>query len=94
MAEMPFKKDAENSIPTNFKATSLTKDPPKHNLYLRNVFGYRCYDCKDNIKFTSSKSSFIFFAGSVAVKMDTQTYRQDFFTEHVDDIVAIDISSD
>ena len=94
LAEKPFKKQAEQSIPDGYKPSTKSKDPPEGNLYMRHIFSYRSFDCKGNLFFLDSSELCVFSAASVAVVMNTETKAQKFFSNHQDDLVSMDMSRD
>ena len=61
---------------------------PESTLTLERVHGYRGYDSRNNLKFTSN-GNIVFPAAGIAVVMDSKTGKQEFFTMHDDDVVSI-----
>ena len=63
---------------------------PSQSLTMKHVFGYRSYDCRNNIKF-DSKGNIVYHQGSVGIVMNNQN-KQFYMNEHKDDIVCLDIN--
>ena len=63
---------------------------PSQSLTMKHVFGYRSYDCRNNIKF-DSKGNIVYHQGSVGIVMNNKN-EQFYMNEHKDDIVCLDIN--
>jgi len=81
-------------------------DAPKENYALEYVYGYRTYDCRQNLYFTST-GKVVFNVAALGVILDPATNTQKFFgsgtigagmkpisDQHDDDIVCLSISPD
>jgi WD40 repeat protein/Ca2+-binding EF-hand superfamily protein len=92
--DLPFEHIIAKSIPQNFKPNLKSKDPPDGNLYLKHVFGVRASDCKNTIKLLANDYEVVYPSGSLVIVTNMKTKKQRFFTGHLDDVIAIDLSSD
>ena len=54
MAVKPWKGAVKASVPDNYKPCKGEDDPPEANLELEYVYGYRCHDVRDNLRYDSS----------------------------------------
>ena len=59
---------------------------------MKYIFGYRSFDCRNNIKF-DSKGNAVYHQGAVGIVMNKDN-QQNFMNEHKDDIVCLDVSGD
>jgi microtubule-associated protein-like 6 len=78
---------------------AVDKTEPGVNLTLEHVYGYRCFDTRQNVFYTGSGNEVVYMAASVGIVMDTSSGRQKFFGAgnvrevkgHSDDITALAI---
>ena len=63
-----------------------TKTAPKGQLKLEWVYGYRGYQCRNNVYYMASKE-IVFFVAGVGVVYNHREHRQKFFLGHDDDII-------
>ena len=54
------------------------------------MFGYRSYDCRNNVKF-DAKGQIIYHQAAIGIAMDPNKKTQTFITEHHDDISCLDV---
>lgn len=81
---------AKTSQPSEFKPKSSDSNPPEANLQLDYIYGYRCHDCRNNLKF-GPQNEVIYHTAAVGIVLDSKKNQQQFFLEHTDDIIALDI---
>lgn len=65
-------------------------ESPSQTLEIDYVFGYRSYDCRNNVKF-DSKGKIIYHQAAIGIVLDPKTKNQIFITEHHDDISCLDV---
>ncbi len=87
-ASKPFLGEVRASTPKNFVPSKGAGEVPNENLKLKYVHGYRGFDSKDNVKFTS-KGDVLFHSAAVDILLDTHSNNQTFFTSHDEDIVSL-----
>ena len=63
---------------------------PLQKLELEFVHGYRGYDCRDNLFYTS-KGKVVYHIAAVGIVLDKNEKKQCFYTQHTDDILCLDI---
>jgi microtubule-associated protein-like 6 len=63
---------------------------PESGLSLSRVHGYRGYDSRNNLKFTSN-NRLAFPAAGLAIVQDIDSLSQEFFTMHDDDVVSLSL---
>lgn len=80
----------KNGAPSNWKPGKGDCNPPAAWLDLEYIYGYRCFDSRNNIKFNNN-GDLIYFTAAVGISLDTVKNQQKFFFEHTDDITCIDI---
>jgi hypothetical protein len=57
------------------------------------VFGYRSFDCRNNVKFDAS-NRVVYHQAAIGIVMDPNRKDQKFIVNHHDDISCLDISDD
>ena len=65
-------------------------EAPLQSLELNYVHGYRGYDCRDNL-FYSSRGEIIYHIAALGIVYDKSEKKQRFYTKHTDDILCLDI---
>eukprot|EP01038_Epipyxis_sp_PR26KG_P010144 gene10144-13646_t len=91
LANPAWKKTAERMVPKDIKPPN-TK--PSSNLSLEWVYGYRGFDCRNNVRYVGSNDNQVLFtAAGVSVVQSSSNQpdhrSQSFFYEHSDDIISI-----
>lgn len=79
--------------PSGYKepAGEVLGEAPSSSLELKFVYGYRGWDCRNNIGFGDSTFNVIYHIAGVGVMYNSQTHQQVHNTEHDDDILCLDI---
>jgi len=67
---MPWLKQIENATPTNYKIKKGEDNPPNAFLTLEYVYGYRCHDARNNLKFTANGKKVVYHAAAVGIVLD------------------------
>ncbi|CAD8173443.1 unnamed protein product [Paramecium pentaurelia] len=62
-------------------------NPPNATLEIDHVYGFRCFDTRNNIKY-SIENELIYHTGSLVIK---DGEKQEFFMEHTDDVTCLDV---
>ena len=62
----------KNSKPDNYKPSKNDSLPPSASLDLEYVFGYRCHDTRNNLRYASD-GKFVYHTAAVGVVMDAAT---------------------
>lgn len=93
MAVKPWKGVIDNSVPSNYKPSKSDGDAPDANLKLEYVYGYRCHDCRNNLRYTK-KDHFVYHTAAVGIAMDPFKNTQKFHFGHKDDIMSFAIHPD
>ena len=88
--EMPWKKQ--------IKGLELLKeaiDAPAQTLSIEHVYGYRSYDCRNNIKWDmNGKLVYHQAAIGIVVSLKGNASHQSYLMEHQDDISCLDVCGD
>ena len=87
--------------PPDYPPEMLT-GPPSMNLNLEYIYGYRCFDTRQNIFYTSQPNEIVYMAAAVGICMNTQYNSQRFMgageskqaNGHTDDITALCVHPD
>jgi microtubule-associated protein-like 6 len=87
-ASKPFLGEVKASTPKNFIPSKGAGEIPSENIKLKYIHGYRGFDSKDNVKFTS-KGDVLFHSAAVDIVLDIKSNNQSFFSSHEDDIVSL-----
>lgn len=93
MAVKPWKGVIDNSVPSNYKPSKTDGNAPDANLKLEYVYGYRCHDCRNNLRYTK-KDHFVYHTAAVGITMDPFKNTQKFHFGHKDDIMSFAIHPD
>lgn len=88
MAVRPWEGVIKNSEPTKFKPHPAQGEAPEAALELEHIYGYRCFDSRNNIAY-DTKGELIYPAAGVAVCHNQRTNRQRHFMQHNDDITCL-----
>ena len=89
-ASKPFLGEVKASTPKDFIPAKDSSEAPKEGLKLKYIHGYRGFDTKDNVKFTST-GNIIFHSAAADIVMNVNDNTQTFFTGHDEDIVSLSI---
>ena len=81
---------AKNSQPSEYKPKNGDSNPPEDNLQLDYVYGYRCHDARNNLKY-GPQNEVVYHTAAVGIVLDSKKNTQQFFMEHNDDIISIDL---
>lgn len=71
MAVKPWLGVVENSVPTNYKPSPRDGEAPDATLELEHVYGYRCHDTRNNLRYTA-KGLIVYHAAGVGLVHDTK----------------------
>ena len=63
---------------------------PDNGLVLDFVFGYRGYDCRNNIFYTAQKE-IVYHVAALGILYNPETNTQRFYTKHTDDILCLSL---
>ena len=93
MAVKPYLGVVKNSVPSDFDAKKVDNSEPSMGLELEYVHGYRCFDTRNNLRYTN-EGNVIFHSAAVGVVMDPRSNTQKFNTVNTDDIICMDMHGD
>jgi len=88
MAVKPWVGVVQNSVPTGYKPSKQDGAPPDATLELQHIYGYRCHDARNNVRYTA-QGTVVYHAAGVGVVLNKEQNTQKFFMEHNDDILCI-----
>lgn len=91
MAVKPWLGVIKNSVPSNYKPSKSDYLGPDATLELEYVFGYRCHDTRNNLRFAND-GKLVYHTAGVGIVMDTQTNTQKFFRDHKSDILCLAVN--
>lgn len=75
--------------PSDWKESPGAGDPPDASLELSFVYGYRGWDCRNNIDYANNKLVIIYHVAAVGIVLNTKDQRQIHNTDHDDDIISL-----
>ena len=75
--------------PSTWKEGIADDQPPRGDLELSHVYGYRSQDVRSNLQYTSSATEFVYHAAAVGIVYDPQQRRQRYNLSHTDDIISL-----
>ena len=91
-AVKPWIGEVKASTPRDFQLTKNSHMAPSQNLKkLRYVFGYRAFDTRMNVKYTSDPNKIVYHTAALGIVLDKSTNTQTYFTHHEEDIVSLAI---
>lgn len=61
---------------------------PDANITLSYVHGYRCYDARNNVKWTKNQHV-VYCAGALGIVLDPIANEQTFFVQHERDVLSL-----
>jgi HELP motif/WD domain, G-beta repeat len=64
-------------------------DAPNTSLELKFVYGYRGWDCRNNISYADSTQEIVYHVAGVGIVFNSEKQTQIFNTEHDDDILCL-----
>lgn len=82
--------NVKNGAPSAWKPSKGDGNPPAAWLDLEYVYGFRSFDVRNNLKFTTN-GDLVYHQAAVGIALDTMKNQQKFFLEHTDDITCIDV---
>ncbi len=89
-ASKPYLGEVKASTPKNFVVPKNAAEAPKEGLKLKYVFGYRAFDTRMNVKYTSD-GKIVYHTAALGVVLDKNLNEQTFFTNHDEDMVCLAI---
>ena len=93
MAVKPWKGVVDNSVPSDYKPSKLDGAKPDANLELEYVYGYRCHDVRNNLRYTPD-DHFVYHTAALGICLNPNKNTQRFHFGHMDDIMSIAIHPD
>ena len=93
MAVKPFLGQVKAMTPIGFVASKTAGQAPNTNLKLKWAHGFRSFDTRGNLKYTSD-GSILFTTAGVGVVQNCTKMTQEFFNLHKEDIVALALHPD
>jgi len=89
-ASKPYLGEVKASTPKGFVVTKSAGEPPKEGIKLKYVFGYRAFDTRMNVKYTS-EGKIVYHTAALGIVLDKNSNEQSFFTNHDEDMVCLAI---
>uniref|UniRef100_A0A803SL06 EMAP like 6 n=1 Tax=Anolis carolinensis TaxID=28377 RepID=A0A803SL06_ANOCA len=68
------------------------KKQPAEHLALDHVFGYRGFDCRNNLHYLNDGADIIFHTAAACIVQNLSTGSQTFYLEHTDDILCLTVN--
>ena len=88
MAVKPWLGEVKASAPNGYVAPKTQSKIPEENMVLLKVHGYRCFDSRNNLRYTNT-GKVVYPAAALGVVMDLSSRDQMFFSMHDDDVVCL-----
>ena len=92
MAVVPWKGAVRE--PTGWKEPEFLGQAPDASLELKFVYGYRGWDCRNNIGFAGNRHLVTYHIAAIGIVFNTQTQTQIHSTEHDNDITCLAVHPD
>ena len=80
----------KDQAPSGYAPTPDSNCPPNAYLDLEYVYGFRCHDVRNNIRY-GNKGQVVYHTAGVGIVMDSDKMTQKHFLDHSDDITCLDI---
>lgn len=77
--------------PSNFKEPPNVASTPDSTLQLSFVYGYRGWDCRNNLGFADSINEVVYHVAGIGIVYNSNDHTQVLNTEHDDDIISLAI---
>ncbi len=91
MAVKPWVGTVAKSVPSNFnKKDKKLATIPDQTLDLEYVYGYRCEDTRNNLRYNLN-NQLVYHTAAVGIVMNQTNNSQKHFLEHNDDIISLDV---
>lgn len=85
-----FLEEIKKANPDEYRGFQKSRgNAPENNLSIKHVFGFRCYDTKNSVKYTSNQNKVLFISSGLGVVMDMSSKKQSFFFQHKNEVVSI-----
>ncbi len=85
MAVKPWIGVIKNSVPTGYKPSRRDGAAPDASIDLEYVYGYRCHDVRNNLRYAAD-GKLVYHSAGVGIVLDTYKNTQQFYMSHNDDI--------
>ena len=72
MAVKPAKGVIDNTVPSNYRPSKKDREAPDSTSQLNYVYGYRCHDARNNLRYTAS-GKVAYHAAGVGIVLDQKT---------------------
>ncbi|CAG9325772.1 unnamed protein product [Blepharisma stoltei] len=90
LAVKPWLGELKASTPNDYTPPKNQGKAPDENITLIKVHGYRSFDSRNNLKYTST-GQVVYPAAALGIVMDPASRQQKFFQMHDDDVVCLAI---
>ena len=81
MAVKPWKGVIDNSVPTGYTPNKEDKQIPNAGLDLEYVYGYRCHDSRNNLRYING-DQFVYHTAALGIVMDPRRNNQKCHFDH------------
>ena len=88
LTSQQWAQSVKNCEPADYHKTSREGTAPDSDLELEYVYGYRCWDTRNNICYAPS-GDLVYHTASLGIVLNKKTNTQKFFYEHYDDITCL-----
>ena len=72
MAVKPWKGVVDHSVPSKYKASLRDGAAPDATLQLEYIYGYRCHDARNNLRY-SLNGNIVYHAAGVGISLNKDT---------------------
>ena len=76
-------------VPSSYTEPADLGEAPTASLELKFVYGYRGWDCRNNISYADSSHELLYHVGGVGIAFNSEKQTQILNTEHDDDILCL-----
>lgn len=65
------------------------QDRPDISLNIEFVYGYRGYDCRDNLFCVKQAGLIVYHVAALGIVYNQETQKQEYYNQHTDDILCL-----
>ena len=76
-------------VPSSYTEPADLGEAPSASLELKFVYGYRGWDCRNNVSYADSSNELLYHVGGVGIAFNSEKQTQILNTEHDDDILCL-----
>ena len=94
VVKKPWLETIKSAVPGRYIPQIDDADAPEANLELEHIYGYRCHNVRNNLRYTAN-GNIVYHTAAVGVLLSgNEKAAQKFYIEHTNDITCLDVHED